>query len=196
MRRSKLVCAAILLGGVAWGVGTGHWIVVVAPIALCVLILLMLFAESTSDGSRADRSSAYELSSVVNRATGTTLESRLQKARDMYNSANFRSDEGFSIYTHRGRDWYFDSDGANPRHMESLRDRIAHADIYTFGILVILVRSLPGELEQPAVIVVEGLDNLRSCEVREDSIKVPGYDPEISARSIEAFVGFASSDPK
>jgi hypothetical protein len=74
--------------------------------------------------------------------------------------------------------------------MNMLRDSMANAYSDTFDTLVLLVRYLPEEAEQPAVVVVRGAANLRLVKVDGEGFSIPGQ-PKILAKSVAAAVGYA-----
>jgi len=181
------MAAALVVGGLALYMNSGAWVPAVYGIGFgCVLALLRLVSTRP-----APTPSSLILAEGVNRATGETPKARLKAAERMYNKASFRSTHNERYFATRGRDWRFGAGGADARSMSILADAATRPSEDTFAILVVLVKDLPGEADQPAVIVVRGGANIVQVKVEQDGMTVPGFDKKIPASSISGTVGYA-----
>lgn len=179
------VVAAAIVGGIASGLTTGVW---AGPGIAIGLGLLFAFARIINT-LPPRQPKGGDLLEVVNRAAGDTPKARLKAARRMYNNAGFQSG---GRYATRGlREWDFGKAGASVEYMNFLGGAVRNAYHDTFAILVILVNELPGEPDQPAVIVVNGPDKLRQVKVDAEGLLVPGYEKKIPGSAVSAFVGYA-----
>ncbi len=180
------MAAALLVGGITFGLTEGEWLAAAFPIGFGALLAGARILNTLPDS--APRNGNME--NGVHRGTGETQKQRFRAAKSMYRRASFRSGDNYYA-TRAPREYDFGSAGASADYMNLLASATPYANSDTFDILVILVNELPGESEQPAVVVVRGSGNLRSVKVELDGLTVPDFDKKIPAKSIVAFVGYA-----
>jgi hypothetical protein len=130
------------------------------------------------------------LAEGINRAEGQTPKVKFKAAQKAWKNASFQRDGGRGFATRSPREWHYGVDGIPAADMNMLRDSMANAYSDTFDTLVLLVRYLPEEAEQPAVVVVRGAANLRLVKVDGEGFSIPGQ-PKILAKSVAAAVGYA-----
>lgn len=128
----------------------------------------------------------FDLEDGINRAQHIDPRRRLRLAKKMFKNASFHDNNG-RYATRAPREWYFDSKGPSQQLLHMLHDAI---ESHEFNILVILVRELPFESGQPAVIVVRGANQLLATRIGAGSITPPSG-PALPAANIEALVGYA-----
>jgi len=128
------------------------------------------------------------LTDGVNRSQGDTPKARFKAAERAYNKASFQS--GSRYATRSPRDWRYGSAGMAIADFSMLADSLGSARSDTFDILLLLVRELPGEADQPAVIVVRGASQLRAVTRTGNAFTIPNVG-EIPAASIAGAIGYA-----
>jgi hypothetical protein len=129
----------------------------------------------------------YAAKNGVTRFDGENAKAKYKAAQKLYNNASFQNG---NWYATRGRDWRY-NDGVPASLLEMLADSARSPSSEQLAILVFLVRELPGEPGEPAVIVVNGGEALRQMKVDRDGILVPGYDKKVPANVITGMVGYA-----
>ncbi len=131
----------------------------------------------------------FDLQDGINRAEDVEPKRRRKLAKKMFNNASFHDVHG-RYATRAPIEWKFDSKGPNQEMLDTLREAIDMRSYSQFDILVILVRELPFEPGQPAVIVVRGSNQLLATRIGAGSITPPSG-PALPAANIEAMVGYA-----
>ncbi|MBS1997387.1 MAG: hypothetical protein JSS86_13795, partial [Cyanobacteria bacterium SZAS LIN-2] len=132
----------------------------------------------------------YPLSDGINRFPGETQRARLRAAKRAFKKASFSERPGSSYFATRApREWWYVG-GMAYSDCITLNMALAAATPTTFDILVVLVRNLPDEPDQPAVIVVQGAANLRKVRVHPDRIEIPGQ-TAIATSAVVALVAYA-----
>lgn len=127
----------------------------------------------------------------INRAQGDNARDKFKRAQKSWKNASFQRDASSRYFATRSpREFHYGADGMPAADVNMLRDALANARSDMFDILVLLVRDLPKEAEQPAVVVVRGSANLRQIKVDAEGFEIPGQ-PKIPAKSIAAAVGYA-----
>lgn len=130
----------------------------------------------------------FDLADGINRAEGDDTKSRMKVARKMFHNASFKYNGRYA--TRSPRVWTFGKQGPDSGMLSMMGEVCQDPHYDTFDILVILVRELPFEPGQPAVIVVRGGNQLRATRVGNGSLTPPSG-PALPASSIEAMVGYA-----
>jgi hypothetical protein len=174
-----------VVGGLALHFNTGDWLVAGCAIGAGLLVALARFALT-----RPPRvPTSGDLNDGVNRAAGDSTEAKFKAAQRMYKAASFH--DGNYYATRSPRDFRFDEHGMTAEVAGALYQGLAQPSRGTFDILVLLVRELPGEPGQPAVVVVRGGANLKQVQLGKSTITLPGLSDTIPFKSIAATVGYA-----
>jgi|GEM_PF-2733162 len=130
------------------------------------------------------------LTDGINRAQGDSPKAKFKAAERAYNKASFQAGNSNRFATRAPRDWRYGAGGMAISDFTMLADSLASANSNTFDILLLLVRELPGEADQPAVIVVRGAAQLRTVTRNGNSFSIPQVG-EIPAASIAGAIGYA-----
>jgi hypothetical protein len=179
------LAAAGIAGGLTLKGATGSWTPAIFAIGLGALLALGRI--SLTRGPRVPRSG--DLADGVNRGEGDSQSAKWKSAQKMYKHASFHRD---SYYAARAPiEWRFGDEGMTGEIINALSYSTQNPSSETFDILLLLVRQLPDEVDQPAVVVVRGGANLRQVRITGTGITVPGYESEIPRRNIAATVGYA-----
>lgn len=176
------VAAAAFVGGLFLFGSTGALVPAAYGVGLGVLIAGVRFLSTRPP--RVPKN--YAAINGVTRFEGATAKAKYKAAEKLYNNASFNRN---GYYATRGRDWRFN--GTSSEMLLMLGESCASPNPNTFAILVLLVRDLPGEPGEPAVIVVDSVEGLRKVKCEVDGITVPGFDKKIPAGSITGLVGYA-----
>lgn len=130
-----------------------------------------------------------ELVAGINRVEGDTPKAKLKAARRLFHQASFRSGENY--WASRGlKEFHFGSAGMSFDGLELLKDGVSRAFPDTFDILVLLVTRLPGEENEPGVVVIRGAENLRRLKFGGDYFEAPGVG-KVQMQTVYAMVGYA-----
>ncbi|MBX3152804.1 hypothetical protein KF728_21780 [Candidatus Obscuribacterales bacterium] len=176
------VAAAAFVGGMFLFGSTG--VLVPAAYGMGLGVVLAGFRFLTTRPPRVPKN--YAVKNGVTRFDGDSTRAKYKAAEKAYNNASFNRN---GYYATRGRDWRFN--GASSELLLMLGESAKSPNPNTFAILVLLVRELPGESGEPAVVVVDSVEGLRQVKCEADGITVPGYDKKIPAGSITGTVGYA-----
>jgi hypothetical protein len=183
------VAMAALSGGFEYWWQTPHRLISAGSIGIGIGVALVLMRLISTRPPRRPRT--YQLQDGVNRAFGDDLQSRLKAAYKLYNKASFSDG---ARYAARGNgDHRYGAQGIPVEDLRTLGELLSRwVSSSALAILVLLVRELPGECAQPAVIVVKDLQHVGEQIVVDDTgIVVPGFDKKIPANAIAAVVGYA-----
>jgi hypothetical protein len=129
----------------------------------------------------------FQLAEGVNRIDGSTPSAKYKAATKMYKNAAFTNG---SYYASRGIDWTFGKEGLSDDVKARLAQGLRTARSNVFAILVVLVRELPGESNQPAVLVVSS-KQFGLIQFTNGGVILPGCDKEIPNQSIAGLVGYS-----
>ena len=185
-----VAAGAAVAGGLIFAITSGYWSFAFVAISIGALVaafrMWLCYPRNTH---------RVFMNGGIHRAKGDTVKARLEEARRLYYSASFLSsyDLDIAVIASRLYNWEFEfgKSGPSASAMAMLRTSIAMAGCSTFDILVVLLRSLPDEPQQPAVLIVRGLPSVQALQVDDAGLKLPDYDKKIPASSIIAFVGYA-----
>lgn len=175
---------ATLAGGLAAYASAGE---VIGLYAAAFGVILVGVRFLTMRGPSVPQNS--DLADGVTRGQGASAKDKFKAVERLYKKASFHRDSYYA--TRSPLDWRFKEGGMPLDTLNMMAGSMQDVSENVFGILVLLVRELPGEPGEPAVIVVRGSENLRACKVVNGTITVPGYDQSIPATSIAGAVGYA-----
>lgn len=112
---------------------------------------------------------SIHLAEGVNRASGESLRKRAKSAREMFLGASFQKDQ-FGRQAIRHLEVNYGSDGALSADLEFIKQDVERASPRTFAILLLHVSTVPGEQDQPGVVVVQGVGSLKKLQIDSGSV--------------------------
>ncbi len=182
------VSAGLICGGLASGLSTGAWLPALVAAGLGIALGGARIVASLPP--RVPQNN--EVNPGVTRVEGDTVKAKFKAAKRLFNNASFRSRPDSNYFATRGlKEFWYGSGGGMPAYdLETLSYGLAGCQSDTFDILVLLVDRLPTEENQPAVIVVRGVSELRKVLIGKDYIEVPEVG-KIDARWVAGMVGYA-----
>jgi len=165
------LAAGGMVGGLFLFTSTGGELIpAVYAVGAGALIALVRFA--TTRPQRIQVPKGQDLQTGINRAPGGNRSQRFKAAKRMYNGASFH--EGDEYASRAPREFSFGTAGPESDFLIQLQETIPNCTPRNFDIIVFLLRELPNEPEQPAVVVVRGQDGLRALPIDGNGITVDG----------------------
>lgn len=149
--------------------------------------VIAIFRLVATRGPRVPRNN--DLPDGITRGQGASSKEKFKYVERLYKNASFHRDNYYA--TRSPRDWRYGDSGINAEDLQMLAESLKTAYDNVFGILLILVRELPSEPGEPAVIVVRGSKDLRACKVENGALTVVGCEAPIPAATIAGVIGYA-----
>lgn len=131
----------------------------------------------------------YDAVAGTNLVSGCKSTQRSAVASKMLDQASFSSNayDGIRTLQH----FRFGASGPSASYMQMLQQDLKTADNLSFGVLAILVKQLPDQPDEPALLVIQDADQLRLTQADADGISVPFYAHKINASAIVATTTYA-----